>query len=225
MHTLHPPFRPPSDPLSGFSPDLRRVLEALATPMDLEADAVLFEQGERGEALYAVLEGAIEISVVSREGRRLMLDLMRPGAVFGEIALFDPGPRTATARALQPTRLLKLRNTEVMAAIRETPDLAVDLVHLAGRRMREMNAQYEDHVFLPLSTRLARRLLSLTDAAAGPAVRLSQAQLAQLVGATREAVSKTLGEWRRSGVIAASRGGLTILDPGALRVLARRDTP
>lgn len=199
------------------------MLEALATDRLLETDEVLFQQGDPGDALFAVVEGAIEISVMSADGRKLMLDIMHPGALLGEIALFDPGTRTATAVALEPTRLRRLRNADLMTAIRKTPDLAVDLIKLAGRRMRSMGVQYEEQVFLPLPARLARRLLYLTNATPGATLSMSQTQLAEFVGATREAVSKTLGDWKRRGVIEANRGALTILDIDALSTLADRD--
>lgn len=199
------------------------MLEGLATDRVLVTDEVLFEQGDPGDALFAVIEGAIEVSVLSADGRKLMLDVMRPGALLGEIALFDPGTRTATAVALEPTRLRRLRNADLMSAIRKTPDLAVDLITLAGRRMRSMGVQYEEQVFLPLPTRLARRLLYLTSTTPGATISMSQTQLAEFVGATREAVSKTLGDWKRRGVIKANRGALTILDMDALSALAHPD--
>ncbi|WP_424965797.1 Crp/Fnr family transcriptional regulator [Dinoroseobacter sp. S375] len=206
--------------LADTSPELRQLLESLAQERVMEDDETLFEQGDPGDALFAVVEGIIEISVLSPDGRKLVLDIMRPGALLGEIALFDPGVRTATAIAVGPTRLRRLKNADLMNAIRKSPDMAVDLIHLAGRRMRSMSAQIEDQAFLPLSTRLARKLLYLTEANPEGELFLSQAQLAEFVGATREAVSKTLGEWKRARVIEANRGALRILERGAMRALA-----
>ena len=85
--------------LSGASENLKHVLGRQAKPITLAAAEVLFEQGDPGDALFAITEGALEISVISLNGRKLSLDLMGPGAIFGEIALFDPGPRTATVTA------------------------------------------------------------------------------------------------------------------------------
>lgn len=200
------------------------MLAGLARDRVLSDGEVLFEQGDPGDALFALVEGMIEISVLSPDGRKLVLDIMRPGALLGEIALFDPGTRTATATAVGPARLRRLDNASLMAAIRQQPDLAVDLIHLAGRRMRMMNAQIEDQVFLPLSSRLARKLLYLTATDPDMTLKLSQSQLAEFVGATREAVSKALGEWKRAGVVDAGRGGLRVLDRPALAALAETDT-
>lgn len=220
MSAPHAPALPESGFLADTSPELRQILESLAQDRIMSDDEILFEQGDPGDALFAVIEGIVEISVLSPDGRKLVLDIMRPGALLGEIALFDPGVRTATATAVGRTRLRRLKNADLMGAIRKSPDLAVDLIHLAGRRMRSMSAQIEDQVFLPLSTRLARKLLYLTEASPEAELSLSQAQLAEFVGATREAVSKTLGEWKRNHVIEANRGALRILDRGALRALA-----
>ncbi|WP_121062151.1 Crp/Fnr family transcriptional regulator [Chachezhania antarctica] len=211
--------------LSDASDQLKSMLNALATEVALKPGEVLFEQGNIGDAFYAVLTGALEISVLSQDGRKLVLALIRPGSLFGEIALFDPGPRTATLSAVEPSTVLRVRNADVLARIRETPDLAVDMITLAGQRMRAMNTQYSEQVFLALQPRLARKILALTADLATPTdpLRLNQSQFADFVGATREAVSKTLSEWKRLGVIEASRAGLIVVDRPALETLACLD--
>lgn len=211
--------------LSQASDALKRVLAQQASEVALVAGEVLFRQGDMGDALFAVLEGALEFSILSRDGRKLSLDMMGPGAVFGEIALFDPGPRTATATAQKPSRVCRVRNTDVLAHIRDDPVLAADMIRLAGQRMRWMGKQLNEQVFLPMPSRLARKLLYLTSACDDrqAALKMSQSELAEFVGATREAVSKTLASWKRAGVIAAMRGGVTILDRAALQALADPD--
>ena len=206
--------------LSGASAPLRQMLEGEATEIRLSRGEVLFEQGDTGDALYAIIEGALEFSILSVAGRKLTLDLMRPGAVFGEIALFDPGPRTATVTATEPSRIRRLRNRDILAQIQRHPDLAGDLLRLAGQRMRWMNTQLNEQVFLPMSVRLARKLLYLTPDGGNGRLGLSQSELAEFVGATREAVSKTLSNWKRSGIIEINRGALQILDRTALGLLA-----
>ncbi|QDI76403.1 Crp/Fnr family transcriptional regulator [Leisingera aquaemixtae] len=215
---------PDSGFLSGASGPLRRMLESQATEVRLRQGEVLFEQGDAGDALYAIAEGALEFSVLSASGRKLSLDMMRPGAVFGEITLFDPGERTATAIAAEPSRVLRLRSGDVVDQIRQHPDLAADLLRLAGQRMRWMNTQLNEQVFLPMPVRLARKLLYLAPEGRDGRVALSQAELAEFVGATREAVSKTLAAWKRSGLVGISRGGVQILDRSELAVLAEPDS-
>lgn len=208
--------------LSGVSADLKKMLAELATEVSLEPGTVLFEHGDEGDTLYAIIKGAVEFSVLARDGRKLTLDMMRPGALFGEITLFDPGMRTATATAVEHTTLWRVRHCDVLTRIRQRPDLAVDMIQLAGQRMRWMGRQLNEQVFLPLPTRLARKVLHLApDGAECPCrLTLSQAELAEFVGATREAVSKILSGWKRDGVIDSARGGLIILDWTAMSQLA-----
>ncbi|WP_158964400.1 Crp/Fnr family transcriptional regulator [Chachezhania sediminis] len=211
--------------LSAASAELKAMLNALATEVSLAPQEVLFQQGDTGDAFYAVQSGQLEVSVLSQDGRRLVLAMVWPGGLFGEIALFDPGVRTATLTAVAPSKVLRVRNADVLAEIRKAPDLAVDMILLAGQRMRAMNQQYSEQVFLPLPARLARKVLMLTTEQGDPdrPLKLSQSQLAEFVGATREAVSKTLSEWRKLGVVEVSRGGLAIADRPALEALAEPD--
>ncbi|WP_170324517.1 Crp/Fnr family transcriptional regulator [Ruegeria arenilitoris] len=211
--------------LSEASDRLKAMLSAQATEISLERGEVLFEQGDEGDALFAILEGTLEVSFLAMSGRKLSLTLMRPGEIFGEIALFDSGPRTATIAAAEQSRVLRVRQGDVMEQIRQHPDLAVDLIRLAGLRMRWMGSQLNEQVFLPMPIRLARKLLHLSGLQDDPSTRitLSQSELAEFVGATREAVSKTISTWKRDNVVEASRGGLMIQDFEALRELAESD--
>ncbi|WP_108858944.1 Crp/Fnr family transcriptional regulator [Ruegeria sp. Alg231-54] len=216
---------PNSGFLSEASDRLRAMLSALATEISLDQGQVLFEQGDEGDALYVISEGTLEVSFLAMSGRKLSLTLMKPGEVFGEIALFDSGPRTATIAAAEPSSVLRVRRRDVMDQIRQHPDLAVDMIRLAGLRMRWMGSQLNEQVFLPMPIRLARKLLHLSALQDDPAMRitLSQSELAEFVGATREAVSKTISTWKRDNVVEASRGGLMIQDFNALKELAESD--
>lgn len=217
-------------PRSGFlreaSPALVDLLAGLAREVRLCSGQVLFQQGDAGEALYAVISGALEISVLSADGRRFALDLMGPGALLGEISLFDPGPRTATATAVAETTALRVTHADMLHGISNSPELAADMVRLAGQRMRRMDEQIAEQAFLTLPARLARRVLYLADTFAesgAPKVQLSQARLADYVGVSREAVAKTLADWKRAGLVAPARRGLTVLDSKGLREIAYPD--
>ncbi|WP_425043548.1 Crp/Fnr family transcriptional regulator [Primorskyibacter sp. S87] len=210
--------------LASASERLKQMLTGQAREIHLEAGEVLFEQGDDGDSLYAVIEGALEFSILSLNGRKLVLDVAGPGAVFGEIALFDPGPRTATVTALDSGRLSRIRYADVLAKFHHHPELATDMLRLAGQRMRLMGHQLNEQVFLPVPTRLARKILYLTqELAPRDTIKMSQSELADFVGATREAVSKTLSVWKREGILDGSRGGITILDRSALSALAEPD--
>lgn len=208
--------------LTNASPELTQMLGSVATRVALQTDEVLFEQGDVGDALYAIIEGALEISVLSRDGRKFTLDVLRDGSLLGEIALFDPGSRTATVTAAQETQLLKVKNSDLRDAIRSAPELAVDMIRMAGQRMRWMGDQLSEQVFQPMPIRLARRILYLTHNSSDT-LALSQSELAEHVGATREAVSKTLARWKKEGFIALERGGLKVVSRRDLQITADFD--
>lgn len=196
------------------------MVTSLAQRRQLEAGQVLFEQGDQGDALFAIISGQVEVSVTSENGQKLNLDMMGPGAMVGEIALFAPGPRTATVTAYTKTEVWRLSNADVLAALHAQPDLYVDMIELAGMRMRWMSAQYHDQVFMDASTRLARRIVHYCGEN-GSELRMSHADLASFVGTTRETVSKTLSGWKRDGLIAIGRGTVTILDMDALKRISK----
>ncbi len=209
--------------LSGASDRLRDMLNSQASVIRLVPGDCLFEQGDAGEALFAVISGELELSILSASGRKHTLDRLAAGAVFGEIALFDPGARTATASAVGPCTLRRLRRQDVLNQIRSHPELAEDMLRLAGQRMRWMSTQISEQVFLPLPVRLARKLLHLSPAAHDGRLEISQAELAEYVGATREAVSKALAGWKRCDILEISRGAVEITDRAALEELAEPD--
>ena len=216
------PARPARSFLDAATPALRAAVEGTAVRVTHRAGETLFSQGEPGDALYIVEAGEIEISVLSADGRKLALDMVVPGEVLGEIALFG-GERTATATALSDSALRRIRRADVMAVIRSRPELALEFIDILCQRLRAVSRKLEERSFLPVPARLANRLLYLGDKV-GPsragAVPVTQAELADFVGATREATAKTLVEWRARGWIALARGSVRILDRTALEGLA-----
>jgi CRP-like cAMP-binding protein len=212
-----PPSRRDDSILSAATEDLRRVIEALAARTTLRGGEVLFTQGEAGDAFYVIERGRIEICVHSHDGRKLALDILREGDVFGEIALFG-GDRTATATALTDCALRQIRRGEVLAALRRRPELALDFIEVLCDRLRVLSRKLEERAFESVPVRIANRLLYL-DAKlgdAGGAVTISQADLADFVGATREAIAKTLAVWRGRNWVASARGSIRIVDRAAL---------
>ena len=190
--------------------------------MRLTSGQTLFEKGDYDDRLYLLEEGHLEVSVLSASGRKLSLNLIRPGSVFGEIAIFDPGPRTARVEALADSRLRAIRHGTLMAEVAKAPDLAQELLRLAGKRMRWISRQVEDQVFLPPAARVAAKLLYFTTDQAELA--MSQAQLAEYVGVTREVVSRILTEWRRAGIVDGGRGRIRITDRDALTDICDSET-
>ena len=207
---------------SGASVALKNLITKLGSEFLMQPGEVLMEQGDEGDTFYVVLSGALEISVMSSDGRKLSLNVAHKGDVIGEIALFDPGPRTATVRARERSRIRGVKNADVMNALVRSPELMAELIRLAGRRLRWMGHQLSEQVFLPLPARLARKIQHLTahNMDARPVLPLSQMELAEFTGASREAVSKTLAGWSREGHVKMTRGALQVLNRDAMEKIA-----
>jgi CRP/FNR family transcriptional regulator, cyclic AMP receptor protein len=207
--------------LSEASAELRETFVAVASSISLSEGDILFRQGDDGDALFVVEKGLVEISVVSPEGRKLSLNIIGEGQLFGEIALFDSGPRTATATALKQSLLHRVRRRDLFLELRRSPEIAFDMIRLAGARLRWVSAALEDQTFHPLSVRIAKNLLFLARQMGGATkvITMSQSAFADHVGATREAVAKTLGIWKRNGWIDLERGTIRIRNWPALELI------
>ncbi|MEL7255485.1 MAG: Crp/Fnr family transcriptional regulator [Pseudomonadota bacterium] len=205
-----------------LSPELRSALMDLARPMCLSPRETLFDEHDDGDALYFVVGGRLELSMMAEDGRKLGLDVVSRGSFFGEIALLDPGPRTATATALEECDLRMLRRADLLQVLDRSPHLMVEVLRLIGIRMRDITDQMNEQILLPLPQKLARRLLRLaTVTEGGPrCLRLSHSELADLVGASREAVSKALSSWKKQGYLHTGRGSIELLDEAGLRSIA-----
>lgn len=199
------------------SQELRRLFDKAFVSQKLNAGETLFEQDEHDDRLFVLDKGLLEVSVYSASGRKHALNLLRPESVFGEIAMFDPGPRTACIEAVEDCQLRYIRQAALIAEIARKPHLAAELLSLAGKRMRWMSQQMEEQVFLPPAPRLAAKVLYL--AGDTGEIGMSQAQMADYVGVTREVVSKILSEWRREGIVSLSRGRIKVRDSEALERL------
>lgn len=201
-------------------------LAGLAVIRRLGRDEMLFLKGDEADGLYGVLSGAVKISTSSAGGKEMILSVMRPGDAFGEIALLDGQPRTADASGIEPSELFLIRRADFLDLLRSEPALAIHLLELLCERMRRTNEIIEDTAFLDLPARLAKRLLALGRAAvpgAGPedplTVHISQANLANIMGTTRESINKHLQVWRQEGSISLKRGQVCVVDQAALEEL------
>ncbi len=201
--------------------DLIGALRPVATEITLPAGRFLFQQGDDADEIFALSSGRLEVSVLSENGQNIALNVIAPGQVFGEIALFDQGRRTATIAALETSRILRVGAARLNDELRRNSDLALALLRLAVGRARWVSEQLENLAFAPLNIRLARRLLYLqrTIGNADGSLSVSQGALGDHVSASREAVSKTLSQWKREGIVDVGRGKLVIRDPERLRAL------
>lgn len=199
---------------------------ALAVVRRARAGDVLFLKGDEGDALYSVVSGQVRISTGGPGGRTVILNIMGPGDIFGEIALLDGMPRTADAIAIAPTELIMIARHEFIALLEQEPSLAIHLLKLVCGRVRQTTEQVEDSALLPVPGRLAKRLLTMADldgkaVSDGVRVRLqpSQSELGQMLGITRVCVNRHLQHWRKNGWIGLTRGHVVICNREALEGL------
>ena len=207
--------------------ELRR-LAAAARLAYHKPNEIIFQKGDPGDSMMAVVRGRVKICSHSSDGKELVLNIIGKGGLFGEIALLDGQPRTADAVALEETDLLVLDRSSFMPFLSERPAVALQLITMLCKRLRQTSEHLEDTLFLEASSRFARALMRLAEVFGRPApnggltldIKLSQQQLGSLVGVSRESINKLLGEWQRSGVIAVANGHITLLDRGALEDIA-----
>jgi CRP-like cAMP-binding protein len=204
---------------------------ALLTSMsrvDLPRGEVLFHEGDPGDRLYVITGGKVKLGRTSPDGRENLLAVLGPGEMFGELSLFDPGPRTATATAVSDVRLVGLGHQDLRAWLSGRPEVAQHLLQALAQRLRRTNETLGDLVFSDVPGRVAKALLDLsrrfgrqTDAGVLVAHELTQEELAQLVGASRETVNKALADFASRGWLRLEARSVVLLDVERLRRRAR----
>jgi CRP/FNR family transcriptional regulator len=189
---------------------------------------VLFAEGEVGDRLFVVVEGKVKISRSFADGRENMLAVLGPGEMFGELSLFDPGPRTATATALTDAVLVELPHDALRPWLSGRPEVASALLRALAQRLRRTNDAMADLVFSDVPGRVAKALVGLAERfgeqrADGLHVAhdLTQEELAQLVGASRETVNKALADFAARGWLRIEARAVVILDWQRLERRAR----
>lgn len=185
---------------------------------------VVFLQGEIGSDLFVVESGHVKIVLTSPEGREFIMALLGPGDFFGELALLDGEPRSADAIAQEDARLLRLRREDFTRFLEERPTIAIRLLAFLTRRLRQDTQALQNSAFLDVPGRIARALVRLAETRGTPTVdgiliasKLTQTELAGMVGATRESVNKWLGAYERQGLIARRAGRILVIRPDELR--------
>ena len=207
-------------------------LVSYARTRRVAAGTTLFSKGDPGTELFAVSTGTVKISVPAPDGREAMFNLLHPGEIFGEIALLDGRPRTADAMAMTDCELTVIERRDFLAFVQSEPNVALQLIALLCERLRIASEHYEELVFLDLPTRLARILLQLAEqneaGAEEPKLKITQREISQMLGSTRESVNKQLRAWSKRGLIALERGGIVVYRLAALAAIAggvgKRDT-
>lgn len=188
----------------------------------------IFSEGAPGDRLFVLTEGKVKLGHTAPDGREHLLGILGPGEILGEVSLYDPGPRTATATALARTGLLALTHGELLRVLEQRPEISQHLLRSLAVRLRRTNAAMADLIFSDVPGRVAKALLDLgrrfgerTDAGLRVTHDLTQEELAQLVGATRETVNKSLAEFSSRGWLQLDGRSVVLLDIERLKRRAR----
>lgn len=202
----------------------RREIAARAHRRSYMAGEVIFHAGAPGQNMMAVLVGTVRITYPVASGKHLVLADLTAGEVFGEIALIDGRERTADATALTNCELLVLERRDVLPMLQTHPEVCIKLLELLCATIRRADERMSDIAFHDIPTRLAKTLLrragEAADSARGARISLSQGELANMIGGTRENVNRCLREWQRRGIIDLQSGWIVIRGREALQRVA-----
>ncbi|MBD8020518.1 MULTISPECIES: Crp/Fnr family transcriptional regulator [Brevibacterium] len=204
---------------AGLDDESTSALLKFMKPRSLRRGTVLFREGDSGNELYIVSTGKLKVGRESPDGRENLLSVVGPGEMIGELTLFDPGSRSTTVTAVSQTELLSLEHNDLMTWLEERPQAAMNLLRALAQRLRRTNDTVGDLVFSDVPGRVAKALLDLAQrfGKQGPdgtlvAHDLTQEELAQLVGASRETVNKALADFAARGWLRLEARAVVILD-------------
>ena len=202
--------------------DLQRVAE-VAVPRAFPGHHVIFREGDESDTCYVVRSGHARAIREHADGRMIALAHFGPGDIFGELAMFDDERRSATVETLDELHAIAVLGADMRRLLRQHPDIAVKLVIALGRRLREANERLARQSFQTVQSRVAVVLDGLVKQAQSEGadardvlVTITQADIAQLAGSSRESASRFLAVLERAGVITQGRGRITVHDPAAL---------
>ena len=212
----------------GVDPSAVQALESTLQPVNFPRAHVIFAEGELGDRLYIVLSGKVKIGRRSPDGRENLLAVFGPSDMFGELSIFDPGPRTSTATTVTEVSAVSMDRPALREWIAKRPEIAEQLLRVVARRLRRTNNMLADLIFTDVPGRVAKALLQLAHdfgTHEGGMLRvthdLTQEEIAQLVGASRETVNKALADFAHRGWLRLEGKSVLILEPQRLIRRAR----
>ena len=213
--------------VSLFADLSERELEQLAqvaVPRTYEAGEAVFREGDTGDTCYIVREGSVRVTRRHSDGRSITLAELRPGAIFGELAMFGGETRSASVEALERTRALAILAGDMRRIMLQHPEIAVNMLGGLADRLRGANERIARQSFQTVAGRVASALLSQVqgrsengEAGRDVVIEATQAEIAQLAGASRESASRFLAKLERAGLITTGRGRVVVHEPAALR--------
>jgi CRP/FNR family transcriptional regulator, cyclic AMP receptor protein len=190
----------------------------------LKRGATIVSKGDPGNSLVAVVSGTVKISISSPDGRSAILNLIGPGEIFGEVAVLDGLARTADATANTNCEIYVIDRRDFLPFVRSQPALAMKFIELLCTRLRWTSDQVEEVILQDLPGRLASALLRLTEkhklAQGGRTIAITQQEISEMVGMTRESINKQLRAWATRNLVRLEHGAIVVLNAGMLRALA-----
>jgi CRP/FNR family cyclic AMP-dependent transcriptional regulator len=212
----------------GVDPQAAEALSSALETVEYPRGSAIFSEGELGDRLYIIIEGKVKVGRHSPDGRENLLAVMGPADMFGELTVFDPGPRTSTAVAVTDVRLATMDRGALRDWINKRPEIAEQLLRVLARRLRRTNNALADLIFTDVPGRVAKALLQLArqfgkqeNGNLRVTHDLTQEELAQLVGASRETVNKALADFGQRGWLRLEGKSVLILDADRLSRRAR----
>jgi CRP/FNR family transcriptional regulator, cyclic AMP receptor protein len=216
----------------GVEPDAVAAFSNHLQPVQFPRGHVIFTEGDPGRRLYIILSGKVKIGRYSPDGRENLLSVLGPADMFGELSVFDPGPRTSNATAVTEVRAVSIDRDTLRARIAKCPGITEQLLAVMARRLRHTSSVFTDRMFTDVPERVAKQLLHLGQrfgAQERGALRvthdLTQDEIAGLTGASREAVNKALGDFARRGWIRVEGKSVVITDADRLARRANEQPP
>jgi CRP/FNR family transcriptional regulator, cyclic AMP receptor protein len=188
----------------------------------LKRGSTIFSKGDPGNSLVAVISGTVKISISSPDGRTAILNLIGPGEIFGEVALLDGQARTADATANTNCEIFVIDRREFLPFVRSQPALAMKFIELLCARLRWTSDQVEQVILQDLPGRLASALIRLTERhklAHGRTIAVTQQEISEMVGMTRESINKQLRAWAARNWVRLEHGAIVVLDIESLQAL------
>jgi CRP-like cAMP-binding protein len=202
---------------AGLDEAVLRQIASVARPREFDRGELLFVEGDVGDALLVLVQGAVTVFRTSPDGERAALTVLEPPDVIGEIALLDGAPRSASVEATEPTTVLSLSRPEFFALLRHQPSVLEPLMRQLGTMVRRLTEQAADHVFLDLAGRVAKSLLRLAAPGSPPVVAITQSRLAEMSGGTRQSVNQVLGGFAQRGLVHLEGRRVLLTDVPGLR--------
>jgi len=201
--------------------ELERVARAAREKSYPKHSVILFED-DPGDALYVVLRGQVKVVLVGEEGREVILSILKEGDFFGEMALIDDQPRSAHVIATEESHLIVLRRDDFRQCLEESPRIALGLLQALSRRLRRADDKIGGLVLLDVNGRVARLLLEMADEHDGQHIprKVTHHTIAQMIGSSRETVSRTMREFADQGLVEVSRQSIALKDRSRLEQLS-----